>query len=84
MQRRNENEKIILLILILTFIIGCENENQEKIFDPKNIPLLDLANIDGFWENDSIIDTTYYPGGLFERYPGFLEGINLYGENNAN
>jgi hypothetical protein len=49
--------KNIIYLLILTCIIGCEkNEQNEKYFDPENLGLLDLANIDGFWDDDSIID----------------------------
>lgn len=69
---------------MMTCILSCEKDNQhEKFFDSDNLGLLDLANIVGFWDDDEIIDTSYYMGAIFERYSGFLEGIRLYGEDKA-
>ena len=77
-------KKLIFFVIILVCIIGCENENekQEKFFNPENLGLLDLVNIDGFWDDDSIIDTSFNGGGaLFKLHPGFLEGISLWNED---
>ena len=76
--------KKLIILIILGCIIGCENENekQEKFFNPENLGLLDLVNIDGFWDDDSIIDTSFNGGGaLFKLHPGFLEGISLWNED---
>ena len=74
-----------IYLIILVCIIGCEKENekQEKFFDPEYLGLLDLVNIDGFWNDDSIIDTSDYTGANFENHLGFLEGISLYTEDKA-
>lgn len=62
-------------------ITGCEKDKQhEKFFDAENLSLLDLANSDGFWDDDEIIDTSYNMGMIFESRSGSLKGINLYGE----
>ena len=82
-------KNIIFLLIILISIISCQNENdnenQEKFFNPVNLGKLDLANIDGFWNNDSNIDTSFNGGGgvLFESHLGFIEGIGLYNEDKA-
>ena len=72
--------KRIIYFLILACFIGCEKDEQnEKYFDPENLGLLDLANIDGFWDDDSNIYTSFNGGGqIFKLHPGFLGGIGLY------
>jgi len=74
-------KKLILLIIIMVYITGCEKDKQhEKFFDTENLSLLDLANIDGFWDDDEIIDTSYNMEMSFESHSGSLKGINLYSE----
>jgi hypothetical protein len=74
-------KKLILLLIIMVCITGCEKDKQhEKFFDPENLSLLNLANIDGFWDDDEIIDTSYNMEMSFESHSGSLKGINLYSE----
>ena len=58
---------------------------HELYFNPEDLSLLDLAEIDGFWQDVSKIDTSFQSGGgtLFVTYPGFLEGISLFDDSNA-
>lgn len=76
--------KRIVYSLVLAFIlgIGCENDKQnEKFFNIESIDLLNLESIEGFWEEDSEIDTSYYMGAGFESDSGFIDGIRLYSED---
>lgn len=78
--------KIIHLFSILIISCCCEESNQHaKYFNPEDLSLLDLATIDGFWQDVSSIDTSFRGGGgsLFNSYPGFLDGIGLFDDNNA-
>ena len=72
--------KKLIILIILASIIGCEKENgkQEKFFNPENLGSLDLANINGFWDDDSTIDTSFSGGMIFEKHPGYLEGICIF------
>ena len=74
--------KSIVFLLFLACIFSCENRNgkQEEFFSPEKLDLLNLANINGFWINQSIIDTSFNGGGgeLFNLHPGFIEGIGLF------
>ena len=76
--------KSIISLLFLACILSCENRNgeQEKFFSPEKLDLLNLANIDGFWINQSI-DTSFNGGGgeIFNLHPGFIEGIGLFNSN---
>lgn len=78
-------KEYIFLILVLTFIIGCENENEkkEKFFNPSQLDLLDLANIAGFWDEEAIFDTSYNADANFKRHKGFLKGIIIYNGNKS-
>ena len=77
--------KNFVLLLLLACVISCENRNekQDEFFSPEKLGLLDLANIDSFWVDQSNIDTSFSGGGgeLFNLHPGFLEGIGLFNDN---
>ncbi|MBN1597339.1 MAG: hypothetical protein JW894_03530 [Bacteroidales bacterium] len=79
--------KKLIVLLSLTCFLYCDKENKtqetEKYFDPDKLELLDLANIEGFWEQGEYIDTSYSIGSIFENRPGFLDGIRLYSESKA-
>jgi len=78
-------KEFIFLIIVLTFIIGCENEHekQEKFFNPSKLDQLDLANLDGFWDDEVILDTSFNADANFKRHTGFLKGIIIYNGNKS-
>lgn len=76
----------IFSLFIILFFTCCEDGNMhEQYFNPEDFNLLDLAEIDGFWQDASIIDTSFQSAGgtIFGAYPGFLEGISLFDDSNA-
>lgn len=74
--------KGFVFLLLLVCIISCENgnEKQDKFFYPEKLGLLNITNIDEFWDDELDIDTSFSGGGgaLFDLHPGFLDGIGLY------
>ena len=79
--------KKAVLLLTLISLISCEKEKEktDAFFNPENLESLELANIDGFWEDISSIDTSYGGAGgvIFDRFPGFLQGIGLNAEKKS-
>ena len=74
----------IIFLLILTCLIGCEkkNEKHDKLFDPEKLGNLELAKINGFW-NEGSINETSVGNALFTLHPGFLGGIELFDEDHT-
>ncbi len=74
-------KKTFYFIVILLFSCQCEIFDQaEKFFDPQDLVLLDLADINGFWQNVEEIDTTFRGRELEGQ--GYLGGITLSDEDN--
>ena len=74
-------KKTLYFIVILLFSCQCQIFDQpEKFFDPEDLVLLDLADMNGFWQDDEEIDTTFR-GREYEGQ-GYLGGISLSDEDN--
>jgi hypothetical protein len=77
------NFTIICCLLIITSI-SCEKKNdtitKEKYFDPKDIELLSLKNIEGFWDDtDTNIKVSEVNGFFFISDTCFIEGYRYNG-----
>ena len=76
---------LLLPYILLTFIYGCGMNDNHKyaFFHPDNLLDLELLEINGFWNDVSMIDTSFGggPGVLFEMQPGFLDGIGVYDDD---
>jgi hypothetical protein len=63
-------------------IFSCENENnQNKYFNPNDIPKIGLENMNDFWENDTIRRSS---DGMLDNCSGYLDGISHRGEDRGN
>ena len=75
----------LLPCIVLTLFYGCgkDNDQKELFFHPNNLLSLELAELNGFWDNSLIIDTSFGggPGVLFEMQTGFLDGLGLYNDD---
>ena len=79
-------KKIFCLSSIVFLCCCCEIFKQpEKHFDPEKLNQLEIADIEGFWEDASRIDTSFHGGGgsLFSEYAGFLGGMGSYDDYGA-
>lgn len=72
-----------LIVILIFACFGCAKEDTERFFDPDKVNSLNVETITGFWEDDSIRDTSYYMGAHFENYDGFIKGIRLSGNTKA-
>jgi hypothetical protein len=78
--------KKIFLLLILFTAISCEKDTTaiialEKVFDPQQLPNLDLEKLNSFWDDDSIISIEPSGANHFTGFNGFLDGSEVFGEN---
>ena len=76
--------KLLIVISFLSFI-NCEknpSSHNEKFFDPQKLPLLSLAEVNHFWQDDSIKYTSNFIDGIFNDYSGFLGGVRYSGDKN--
>ena len=79
--------KFIIAIAIISTLqwLYCIKDKQlltpqDKYFDPQNLQLLDLKNVNEFWLDDAIKDSSEYISTLFNEHPGFIKGIRYEGE----
>jgi len=76
--------KKIIFLLILAIPGSCKNDEQhDKLFNPENFDQLDLANISGFWDVNSDIDTSFDNEEFFQINPDFIDGIWLHNEDKS-
>ena len=54
--------------------------HNEKFFDRSKLPLLSLAEVNHFWQGDSIKHISHFIDGNFNDYAGFLDGIKYSGD----
>ncbi len=70
--------KPLFYLLILTILFSCEKDNKhDKYFNSNDISKIELENIDDFWENDTINNSS---DGMFDNYSGYIDGIAHRGE----